>query len=276
MEIIDKSIDIDEIKKIELGILKEFDNYCRNNNLRYSLGEGTLIGAVRHKGFIPWDDDVDVLMPREDFDKFIADYKSSEYSVVSPENDKVFPFFFCRLTDNRTIIRFTDNNRYAESTYYEGGIFIDILPIDSFPNTKEEILRHEKSLYPFFKLYRLKKRKGFFIKETSFIRNGLTAILKAVLCIVSERWLREKINKKLIYYNNKATDYRGYWTNYWHHPWVFPAHVFSDLMELEFEDASFCVISGYDEYLRCEYGDYMKLPPVEKQIGEHFFNAYWK
>ena len=107
-------IDLVGIKRIELDILKEFDSFCRKNNLHYSLGEGTLIGAVRHRGFIPWDDDVDVLMPRRDFDLFLEKYKGDSYKIIRPEKNSVFPFFFCRLTDVRTVICFTDNNRYPE------------------------------------------------------------------------------------------------------------------------------------------------------------------
>ena len=122
-----KEIGIEELKRIQIGILKHLDAFCNENNLKYFMCGGTLLGAVRHKGFIPWDDDIDIMMKREDYDKLIELYPkndNSNFKLFSYELDKSFPYPFAKMDDFRTIFEEEINDSYKI------GVNIDIFPID--------------------------------------------------------------------------------------------------------------------------------------------------
>lgn len=268
-----REMTLEEMKAGELGILQHFDKYCKKNNLRYSLAEGTLIGAARHKGFIPWDDDIDVIMPREDFEKFRASYQDKRYKIIQPSKDGMFSYFYIRLSDSETTVKFEGEYSDPKVNYYEGGLWIDILPIDNFPDSDDELRSTERKLLVLFKMYRAKKRRGW-CRQHSIARNMAWLITKVVALPIPSEWMRGKLERMMMKYNGRKTRRKGFWTNYWHHPWIFPSSAFEGQTELEFEGQMFPVIAGYDEYLRSEYGDYMKLPPKEKQVAQHDFKAY--
>ena len=266
-----KELSLDEIKEFELKILVEFDRYCRENGLKYSLAEGTLIGAVRHKGFIPWDDDIDVLMPREDFEKFLNSFQSNSYSIIKAPEDKYWPYSFIRLSDNGTIIKydeFNDNN-----TYYSGGIWMDILPIDNFPDDDLKLKQTERKLFVLFKIYRAYRRNGF-LHSSGIFNNAAWLFTKIVSFLVPPKLLIKKVEQLMKSYNKMDTKRSGTWACYWHSPWQYPSHCFADYDNIAFEGKTFMAIHDYDTYLKCQYGDYMKLPPIEKRIATHGYKAY--
>lgn len=259
-----------EFKDIEIEILKNLDSFCKRNNIRYSLGEGTLIGAVRHKGFIPWDDDIDVIMLRDDFERFKAIYSDDRFVLVYTHDGGLFPFFYMRLADTKTKVDFPNID-----PYFEDGVWIDILPIDNIPDSDKDLREKEKKLARLFRVYRAKTRKGW-NRRTSFLKNLIYIFIKVITFPISTKWLRKRIEDVMKSDNNNQTTSKSFLTNYYHRPYRFPSEVFEGDVELEFEGENYPVISGYDEYLRCEYGDYMQLPPVEKRISHHGFKAYWK
>lgn len=259
-----------EFKEIEIDILKNFDRFCKKNGIRYSLGEGTLIGAIRHKGFIPWDDDIDVIMLREDFERFKKLYTDDRFELVYTKEKGVFPFFYMRLADTKTVVDFPNID-----PYFEGGVWIDILPIDNIPDSDEELREREKQLARLFRIYRTKTRKGW-NNKTRFVKNLAYVFIKAITFPISTKWLRGQIEKIMTSDNDKQTNSKSFLTNYYHHPYRFPSHVFDGDVLVEFEGDKYPAIAGYDEYLRCEYGNYMELPPVEKRIAHHGFDVYWK
>lgn len=261
----------EEFKSTELRILKVFDKYCRENNLKYSLAEGTLIGAVRHKGFIPWDDDIDVMMPRIDFDRFAGSFHVEGYQLDKVSEDSKWPQFYMRLSDVRTKVIFEKDKDWR---IFHSGVWIDIIPIDNFPDSDSELKCQERKLYVMFKLYRASLRNHF-LPSSGFLRNIAWLSLKFISLFISRSRLREKIIKTMCTYNDKKTSRRGFLTSYWHHPWIFPARCFEGTIELEFENSRFQAIKGYDEYLRSEYGDYMQLPPEKKRVARHGFRTYW-
>jgi len=259
-----------ELKNVELELLRYLDQFCKSNGIRYSIGEGTLIGAVRHKGFIPWDDDIDVIMLREDFEKFKTLYHDGRYKLIKTGKGELFPMFYMRLSDTKTVVDFPNID-----PYYEGGVWIDILPIDNIPDSDVELRHKEKKLLRLFRVYRAKTRKGW-NKKTSFLKNLCYVFINLFTLPVSTEWLRKEIENVMTSDNVKNTTSKSFLTNYYHHPYRFPCRVFDGDTEMEFEGEKFPAIRGYDEYLRCEYGDYMKLPPEEKRIAHHGFNVYWK
>ena len=126
---------LQHMKEVELKILIAVDEVCKKLNIDYALDGGTLLGAARHSGFIPWDDDIDLLMPREDYERFIAtaqEYLPKEYKIRTFLNTPEYPYLFIKVDDTRTLL-VEENLRHLNSGV---GIFIDIFPIDGFPETK--------------------------------------------------------------------------------------------------------------------------------------------
>ena len=172
-----KKITIEEAKKIELDILSYIDDFCQKNNIEYFINYGTLIGAVRHKGFIPWDDDIDISMTRENYDKFIEYYKNdkSKYKLLALETNKHYFNNFAKIVDSTTRI---DNTRIYKS--YPSGIFIDIFPMDSFSDKKIVDICY---VLESFKLLSFSKRKNIIYKDSKLkdlIRGGFWLLLRPI------------------------------------------------------------------------------------------------
>lgn len=127
--------DIEEIKKIQLEILKYVDQFCSQNNIKYALGYGTLIGAVRHKGFIPWDDDIDIIMRRNDYNRFIELFskETGRYKVWSHNLQTDYPIPYAKVTDEKTL-KLEGTNYYVER-----GVDIDVFPLDDLPNDEKAV-----------------------------------------------------------------------------------------------------------------------------------------
>ena len=138
-----QKIEPNELKSIELEILKEIDKICQAQNFRYSLSGGTLLGAIRHGGFIPWDDDIDILMPRPDYDRFIQYCKENEtaFNLLSIETDERYGYLFAKAMAKNTIIV----EESANPNNIEMGIYVDIFPIDGLANTYDDSVREFKS-----------------------------------------------------------------------------------------------------------------------------------
>lgn len=248
-------LSISECRDIQLTILREIDNFAKINGLRYSLGYGSMLGAVRHKGFIPWDDDIDIIMPREDYEKFKSKYKSDLYEIVSSDSDGYF-YPFMKLVDKNTYVKMADN-----ATIH--GIWIDIFPIDKIPNN------------PFFrKIFLLRSfwLRSLLISATTDFSEKIIKKkkLKRFLKILCEIFGKqnvvkhyEKLNKKYVSKNKK---YFSCLSSPYTLKEVYDAdELFDNLKKYEFENYEFNGINNYDSYLKMLYGDYMKLPSFDKR-----------
>ena len=265
-----KYLTLDEIHAALTNILAEFDRVCRENNLRYTISHGTLIGAVRHNGFIPWDDDIDVCMPRPDYEKLYSLIKSgevklSEHFLISEDRGKkaFYPFF--KLMDDRYRIK---SWSHIEVPY----LFIDIFPLDGAPETEKEI---EK----------LRKRRVYYSGVIALARWAVPekkwmAILRFLLfpfylgcTIEGKAHAANKINK-LARKNDFNTCDKCAVFNFSTEKWLLDRDKLDEFVELPFEGLTVYAIAGYDEWLRDIYGDYMQLPPVEKRISHSL--KVWK
>jgi len=264
---------IDELKKIQLNILLSFHQFCTENNIKYSLAAGTLIGAIRHKGFIPWDDDIDVYLMRNEYNKLISlypDVYQNNYSLITIEREEKWHRSFGKLYDNRTIEIENTRNRY------EGiGIGIDVFPIDEVPDDMSEWERYEKKRRFLRNMMSLKALK--YSKSRSLSKNLLIIVGQLLLCPFSFACLAKKMDKHAQLHNGKGyihvyENCLGVYNS--RHPWL--KEDIEEVMDANFEGNIVKIMQGYDDYLKTVYGDYMKLPPKEKQVTHHSFKAYWK
>lgn len=264
-----KIIATKELKSIEVEMLKSIHRFCIDNNIKYSLAFGTLLGAVRHKGFIPWDDDIDIMMPRADYERFIMTFQHPYYKVLALENDNNYVLPYAKAFDDRTILI---EKSELEDSY---GVFIDIFPIDNIIEDKkniDEFHRKKKYLNRLFTLKRVSLRKG-----RAFTKNITLAVSRVFLLPISARSLALKINNLVAKYSKVNSEKSGVVIPTDNKPKsIFPSEVFNSFTTLEFEGYKFMAIAKYDQYLSTWYGDYMKLPPLEKQVSHHLFKAWWK
>lgn len=255
--------DTKDLKRFELGILKSFISVCDTLGLKYYLLEGTLLGAVRHNGFIPWDDDIDVGMPREDYERFCREGQAllpEYYFIQTIHTEKDYRANFAKIRDSRTTFVET-SVRHCKINH---GIWIDIFPLDyCYDDEEKQLKRFRKQL-----LMTVKIASGFHLLnfKTTFKIRTAGAVASIVYPTIRRALLaREKWMKAL----PKSDTYANY-CSAWYKKEIIPKEWFGDGVFLEFEGLSVRVPTEYDKWLTKVYGDYMQLPPVEKRVAHHY------
>ena len=264
-----KEIKFDELRTIQMDILQNVHEFCLKHNIRYSLAYGTLLGAVRHGGYIPWDDDIDIAMLRPDYEKFMQEYKDDVYKFVECRLDKDVHIGFGKVEDTRTIVIEGGNTKNL-------GVSIDVFPIDDLRDTYEDSIKYFKSFKWNWLIRKAKYRELSIVK--SFSKKIAVSLLKLVCFPFSVHSLTLKNIKRALKNKKSHSKYVGLicdvnvYTSE-----VMERSIWSEYEPISFEGKTFIAVKDTDSYLTCLYGDYMKLPPKEQQIPKHDFEAiYWK
>lgn len=254
-----------KIQSIELELLCEIDSICRKNNITYTLGYGTLLGCIRHNGFIPWDDDIDICILRSDYERFRSICKtelSDKYFYQSHDTDKCYYYLWDKIRVNDTVFKETYVGRHD----IHHGIFIDVFPIDNVPNVRSKF-RIQYLIYKFYKT-------GLMIKYVDIkARRGkkkLQAwILRFIFAPFSLEYLYKKsLKSQMKYSSTQSTNVANFASAYGMKD-EFPKAYYTDVEERAFEGQKFFVSQKSHDILTKLYGDYMQLPPVEKQCTIH-------
>lgn len=260
-----EEISLDRCRNIEISILERFDNICRDNKLTYFVYYGTLLGAVRHKGFIPWDDDIDVVMPRNDYDQFaeVIGEKDSDLLFIRPENCKDTIYPHGKLVDRRT--HMTVNGFKSVADY---GVNIDVFPLDYLlEDSRGRNASRKKALF----LKKIIENSARNIAPKAF---SLPSRIKKSLIYIVSRFISTRAMIHILNTINVQNDKTNYMGIAWEKE--IPVDKLFQPKDYDFEglrvmgpnDAVFCLTSLY--------GEYMKLPPESERVRKHNYKCYWK
>ncbi len=262
----------EEIQTCLLYLLKEFHTLCETNGLHYTLFGGTLLGAVRHKGFIPWDDDIDVGMMRKDYDRFVElmqnKISNEKYELFSyPKDGYIYPFAkFCLCDSVLTEMEYKDK-------YSKLKLYIDVFPIDGYPPIEKE-----KEHFDLIRQYKYKKGcivcKSRKDNESISIKTVVRSIRALIYGFKGMQYYLQKEMKERAKYIIDDNDYVAMQGAGWNEKGKLETTKAKKLKLYDFEGEQFYGIEDYDSHLTRLYGDYMTLPPVEKRISNHNYSLF--
>lgn len=268
---------LQECQQEALKVLIKFDEICKKNHFKYFLIYGTLLGAIRHNGFIPWDDDLDVMMPREDFDNFIRYAKDNAkellpFKLCDRSNTKNYWYGIPRFSN----LEFTYVNEHSYEKAFELGTFIDVYPLDNYGSN----FKDAENLWK--KFQRINRMFSWYINSESprglivtMVKSFLHLYMKIIKGAKYEKKIEDEIREAVLKNTSEKDAYVGLLV------WASKVVLYekAKLQDLEtidhlFEGHMFPIPKCYDYMLKQSYGDYMKLPPEEERNPYHGYNIY--
>lgn len=261
-----------DLRQLQLEIMQSIHDFCTANNIHYSISGGTLLGAVRHEGYIPWDDDIDCMMPRPDYERFVKSFNKNQNSplkVLSSYNDKFFFQPFAKVVNTKTSLI-----EHEDRPQPNLGIYVDIFPIDGLPNNENEREKYWNMI--------AKKKNFSTVIYASSKKNehSIKKIIRLILFILFRpfpaNWYANKLHKLGMKNSFEGSNFVANSIFGYHKKEQMPKNIFDSYVLLKFEDRKFYAVKDYNTYLSNLFGDYMQLPPKEKQISKHDFEAYWR
>ena len=267
-----KKLNTHECREIQMSVLDEIDRLCKENHLKYSLAYGTLLGAIRHKGYIPWDDDIDIFLLRSDYDKLIsllknASIKKADWLTLADDTCSDYFYPFAKVYDNRTTVK-------MERHKGEMGLWVDIFPMDNLPQ-KQLFEKFFVYYCSFLRVISLSITTDFESKQydkwTLFYKRIFHTFAKVIgekrFCRYVERVYQKYANKPS---KNVATLFFDTKTDR-----ILDKEKIAETVSYAFENRHYDGVKNYDYYLTEFYSDYMQLPPVEKRYN-HGLDCYLK
>lgn len=269
-----RELSTDEIKKIELEILLEFDEFCKNNDLQFYLCGGTMLGAARHKGFIPWDDDIDICMLRKDYDRLIQVYNKNRrkfpknLKLICYENND-FDAPYIKVLNKNTLIEENNFNKKDGNS-----LWIDILPVDGLPSDKRKVEKIYRKTAFWRRIWQLS------IVKIGYGKNKFKIIIKPFFSLLAKIIGQKRCAKRIIKIAKKneveSSDYVGIVTWGLYGPGErMKKSEYLKSVNVKFEGYDFFAMSCWDSYLKNLYGNYMEIPPENKRIT-HKMKAWIK
>lgn len=258
--------ELKDLQTVLLYIAKEIKRVCEKNNIKYTMIGGTLIGAVRHKGFIPWDDDMDFVMTRENFDRFVKCCKNQlgdEFEVQNWKTDPHYGFGFCKIILKNTEVV----EKGKENMQCRKNAFVDVIPFDRMPQNK--LLQYKQDyLIRFYRNLVLMKSDKNIIEAFPPKMRAKRKATAALFGFISRKTAIRRLEHQLrLYKNDKNADYTSMLGSYGYQKEITSKKLFDEYVQLPFEDTEFMAIKNYDIYLTQVFGDYMQLPPEEKRVN---------
>ena len=261
---------LEEIQQEELKILNEIDSLCEKIGITYFGVFGTLIGAIRHRGFIPWDDDLDICMERSDYEKFLKYFKNQydgNLILHHVSTVKNYPYYIARICE-------TSHKLVYDNSDYTSGIFVDIYPFDGMGNDQDqEFWKSKRNAINLLKK-KLIMSSGKTIIYGRNVFNKIGNVSMNIIChIKGEKYYFNKIDKLSQKFRWQESKYVGLpaWSNYY---FVYNRTDFERTIRVPFGNSSIAIPENYDTILRDTYGDYMKLPPESERVPHHGYVAY--
>lgn len=260
-----------DVQKVQVEILKEFDRICKKYDIKYQLFAGTLLGAIRHKGFIPWDDDIDVCLLRSDYEKFLKVCNSDlneKYFLQNYETDKNYNAQFSKIRKNDTLFI----EKITSDSNIHKGIYIDIFPLDNILKDKFLGKLHQKILYILGRV-NLTRIKKLCLQRHNPLNKIFSLTIHNIMNCVPKIWFDKLQTKVATIFNNKKTGYVSHLTNgvskVRYDKFTFEKKYINDIIFVEFENELFPISKDYHKILTQLYGDYFKLPPINEQKPHH-------
>ena len=262
-----KKIEIDEFRELQMQILDYVDAFCRTHDIKYTISGGTLLGAVRHGGFIPWDDDMDIQMLRSEYEKFTAIWNQNKeihpYEFVSIESGNSMGYTFGKMHNPDTVTYLNGDERT--------GVFIDIFPIDDVRDALDCKKRHEHIR----KLY--SRMMAAYALEIDTKINFLRRVIYRIRSFGKTRlYYAEQISRIAQNSNHKGYNMVFELVSGFKCKDPIYKYVFENMTDIHFENRVYMSVKDYDMYLTNTFGNYMTPPPPEKQKRDHSFVPYWK
>lgn len=266
------ALSIDECKKIQLSILEHIDLVCKTNNIKYFLCGGSLLGAIRHKGYIPWDDDIDIMLLRNDYNRLVELLeKDDRYKYFSHINTNDYNYPFAKVLDTQTYII----EKHADHKIEGLGINVDLFPIDGLPNNEKDRREHYRKILKIRNYYYFSLSDSCPSSSNVFKKN----IKKIVWLYARKRGWKYWLNKLIVLaekFEVSTSEYVGCLVAGYGERETYHKSIYDEQLIVPFEEYKFAIPQGYDEYLSCLYGNYMELPPEDKRVTRHDFVAYKK
>lgn len=264
-----KEIQINELRELEKQILDYIDAFCRKNEIHYTISGGTLLGAVRHGGFIPWDDDMDIQMLRSEYDKFTALWNKTKnehpFEFVSIESGNSMGYPFGKIHNPKTVTFLYGVERT--------GVFVDVFPLDDVIDDADFFKRKE-----ILKPLKKKVRWAFLLSTRKTNHLGLYKFLKGLMITKGKKreYYAERINEIAQSKNGMGGTRVFEMVSGLRCNCPMSKAIFDEYIDIKFEDRTYMAIKDYDYYLTSTFGDYMTPPPLEKRDSGHDFVPYWR